>query len=232
MCLILFAWQTHSEYPLIVAANRDEFYARRTRAASWWGQAVSLLAGRDEEAGGTWLGINRRGRFAVVTNVRAPNERNPHATSRGLLVLSALQTSQPMREWIDDCLSRAHTFNGFNLIVAEPVALGSRGAGAELAYISNRVGDPVRRLRPELYGPSNSTVDTPRPKRPPAASAFACPRGARAAVDRYSSRLGTGAIGNSDSRQRVRHAGHHDLDGPARRAGWLRRALVRRGEPG
>src|SRR5438309_983674 len=183
MCLILFAWQTHSEYPLIVAANRDEFYARRTRAASWWGQAVSLLAGRDEEAGGTWLGINRRGRFAVVTNVRAPNERNPHATSRGLLVLSALQTSQPMREWIDDCLSRAHTFNGFNLIVAEPVALGSRGAGAELAYISNRVGDPVRRLQPGIYGLSNASLDTPWPKVTRAVSAFACQIAQRVSPD-------------------------------------------------
>ena len=183
MCLILFAWQTHSEYPLIVAANRDEFYARRTRAASWWGQAVSLLAGRDEEAGGTWLGINRRGRFAVVTNVRAPNERNPHATSRGLLVLSALQTSQPMREWIDDCLSRAHTFNGFNLIVAEPVALGSRGSGAELAYISNRVDDPVRRLQPGIYGLSNASLDTPWPKVTRAVSAFACQIAQRVSPD-------------------------------------------------
>src|ERR1700757_303381 len=102
MCLILLAWQAHSEYPLIVAANRDEFYSRRTRPASWWGEAVSLLAGRDEEAGGTWLGINRRGRFAALTNVRSPSERNPHATSRGLLVLSALQTSLALAPWLQD----------------------------------------------------------------------------------------------------------------------------------
>jgi len=174
MCLILFAWQTHSEYPLIVAANRDEFYARRTRPASWWGQAVSLLAGRDEEAGGTWLGINRRGRFAVVTNVRAPNERNPHATSRGLLVLSALQTSQPMREWMDDCMSRAHSFNGFNLIVAEPVAVESRGLGSDLLYLSNRLDDGVPRLQPGIYGLSNAFLDTPWPKVTRAVTAFSC----------------------------------------------------------
>jgi uncharacterized protein with NRDE domain len=174
MCLILFAWQTHSEYPLIVAANRDEFYARRTRPASWWGQAVSLLAGRDEEAGGTWLGINRRGRIAVVTNVRAPNERNPHATSRGLLVLSALQTSQPMREWVDDSVSRAHSFNGFNLIVAEPLAVGPRGAGAELVYLSNRLDDAVHRLQPGIYGLSNAFLDTPWPKVTRAVTAFSC----------------------------------------------------------
>ncbi len=183
MCLILLAWQTHSEYPLIVAANRDEFYARRTRPASWWGQAVSLLAGRDEEAGGTWLGINRRGRFAVVTNVRAPNERNPHATSRGLLVLSALQTSQPMREWVDDCVSRAHSFNGFNLILAEPVAVGPRGQGSELVYLSNRLDDGAHRLQPGIYGLSNAFLDTPWPKVTRAVTAFSCQIAQRVSTD-------------------------------------------------
>lgn len=174
MCLILIAWQSHSEYPLIVAANRDEFYARRTRPASWWGQAVSLLAGRDEEAGGTWLGINRRGRFAVVTNVRSPNERNPHATSRGLLVLSALQTPQPMREWLDECCGRAQAFNGFNLLVAEPVPSALRGPSSELVYMSNRLEDGPRRLAPGIYGLSNAFLDTPWPKVTRGITAFAC----------------------------------------------------------
>jgi uncharacterized protein with NRDE domain len=183
MCLILFAWQAHSEYPLIVAANRDEFYARRTRPACWWGQAVSLLAGRDEEAGGTWLGINRRGRFAVVTNVRAPNERNPHATSRGLLVLSALQTSQPMRTWVDDCMSRAHSFNGFNLVVAEPVGVGSRGAGSDLAYLSNRLDDSAHRLQAGVFGLSNAFLDTPWPKVTRGVTAFSCQIAQRVSID-------------------------------------------------
>jgi len=174
MCLILFAWQTHSEYPLIVAANRDEFYARRTRPASWWGQAVSLLAGRDEEAGGTWLGINRRGRFAAVTNVRAPSERNPHATSRGLLVLSALQTSQSMRVWLDDCTARAQSYNGFNLIVAEPLVVGSRGQSSQLFYLSNRLETSAQSLQPGIYGLSNASLDTPWPKVTRAVTAFAC----------------------------------------------------------
>jgi uncharacterized protein with NRDE domain len=174
MCLILFAWQTHSEYPLIVAANRDEFYARPTRPASWWGQAVSLLAGRDEEAGGTWLGINRRGRFAAVTNVRAPSERNPHATSRGLLVLSALQTAQPMRSWLDESSARAQSYNGFNLIVAEPLAIGSRRQGSQLTYLSNRLEAGARSLQPGIYGLSNALLDTPWPKVTRAVTAFAC----------------------------------------------------------
>src|SRR2546427_6689359 len=95
MCLILFAWQTHSEYPLIVAANRDEFYARRTRAASWWGQAVSLLAGRDAEAGGNQRRINQLGRFAVDPDKQAPHLRNTPCTSPRLPMTPLRQTSQP-----------------------------------------------------------------------------------------------------------------------------------------
>src|SRR5574340_128646 len=81
MCLAVIAWHVHPDYPLVLAANRDEFYTRPTRPAAWWGQPVSLLAGRDEKAGGTWLGVNRYGRFALLTNVRAPIERDPHARS-------------------------------------------------------------------------------------------------------------------------------------------------------
>jgi uncharacterized protein with NRDE domain len=174
MCLILVAWQSHAEYPLIVAANRDEFYARRTRPASWWGQAVSLLAGRDEEAGGTWLGINRRGRFAVVTNVRAPSERNPHATSRGLLVLSALQTSLSLPAWMQDCAARQHSFNGFNLILAEPVVPASRATGAQMAYLSNRLDRGAQMLQPGIFGLSNAFLDTPWPKVARGVTGFAC----------------------------------------------------------
>jgi len=183
MCLILLAWQSHAEYPLIVAANRDEFYARRTRPASWWGQAVSLLAGRDEEAGGTWLGINRRGRFAVVTNVRAPSERNPHATSRGLLVLSALQTSQSLATWLQDCSGRAQSFNGFNLVLAEPVFTAPRAAPSQMVYFSNRLDDGPVAMRPGIYGLSNAFLDTPWPKVARGITAFACELAQRVDTD-------------------------------------------------
>jgi uncharacterized protein with NRDE domain len=183
MCLILLAWQSHAEYPLIVAANRDEFYARRTRPASWWGQAVSLLAGRDEEAGGTWLGINRRGRFAVLTNVRAPSERNPHATSRGLLVLSALQTSQSLASWLQDCSARASSFNGFNLVLAEPVVAASRAAPSQMIYLSNRLDEGPRSLQPGIYGLSNAHLDTPWPKVTKGVTGFACRVAQRVDID-------------------------------------------------
>jgi len=177
MCLILIAWQSHPDFPLVIAANRDEFYARRTRPAAWWGQAVSLLAGRDEEAGGTWLGINRRGRVAMLTNVRAPLERNTRAPSRGLLVLSALQSAGPLGQWVTESARTAQSFNGFNLLVGEPLPAPARGVDAQLLYSSNRGpggAENARALAPGIYGLSNALLDTPWPKLTRAVAAFAC----------------------------------------------------------
>jgi uncharacterized protein with NRDE domain len=175
MCLILVSWQSHPDYPLVIAANRDEFYARRTRPAAWWGQAVSLLAGRDEEAGGTWLGINRRGRVAMLTNVRAPEERNPHAPSRGLLVLSALQSAGPLSQWAEQSVRTAQGFNGFNLLVGEPLPVPARGMEAQILYTTNRGEAPApRALEPGIYGLSNAALDTPWPKVTRSVAAFAC----------------------------------------------------------
>jgi uncharacterized protein with NRDE domain len=172
MCLAVIAWQSHPDYPLVVAANRDEFYARPTRPAAWWGQAVSLLAGRDEEAGGTWLGVNRRGRFAMLTNVRAPSERNPHAPTRGALVVSALQSAGPIATWLQNLAARSHAFNGFNLLVGD--ALAAPGHEPGLHYHSNRLGEPPRKLAPGIYGLSNALLDTPWPKVTRAVGRFAC----------------------------------------------------------
>jgi uncharacterized protein with NRDE domain len=171
MCLILLAWQSHPEYPLVITANRDEFYARKTRPAAWWGQAVSLLAGRDEEAGGTWLGINRRGRFAMLTNVRAPAERNPHAPTRGSLVVAALQNDDGAVRWLHEQHARANHFNGYNLIVGDVAP--SLARGATVAYSSNRMPDAPRPLAPGLYGLSNAFLDTPWPKVTKSVSRFA-----------------------------------------------------------
>jgi uncharacterized protein with NRDE domain len=173
MCLIVFAWHAHPDYPLIVAGNRDEFYTRRTRPAAWWGQAVSLLAGRDEEAGGTWFGITRRGRLAALTNVRAPSERNPHAPSRGALVLATLQTQERVDHWIERHAHRTPLFNGFNLLAGDIMPTENEPAGA-LHYYSNRVEAPSRVLAPGIYGLSNAFLDTPWPKVTKAVGQFAC----------------------------------------------------------
>lgn len=168
MCLALVAWQSLPDYPLVLVSNRDEFYTRGTRPAAWWGQAVSILGGRDQEAGGTWLGINRRGRFALVTNVRAPNERNPHAPSRGALVMTALQSGTPLRGWLNDQVPRTATYNGFNLIAGD-VLLPT----PTLQYFSNRLAAPPVALAPGLYGLSNAFLDTPWPKLTRAMARFA-----------------------------------------------------------
>ncbi len=165
-----------------MAANRDEFYTRRTRPAAWWGHAVSLLAGHDEEAGGTWFGITRRGRLAALTNVRAPSERNPHAPSRGALVLAALQTPERIDRWLERHAHRTPMFNGFNLLVGDIMPTGGEPAGA-LHYYSNRLDAPPRALAPGVYGLSNAFLDTPWPKVTRAVAQFACSIANRVRVD-------------------------------------------------
>jgi uncharacterized protein with NRDE domain len=182
MCLLVFAWRSHPDYPLVLVGNRDEFYTRRTRPASWWGHAVSLLAGHDEEAGGTWLGITRRGRFAALTNVRAPTERNPHAPSRGALVLSALQAPQRSGEWLDTHAPKTAAFNGFNLLVGD-VLPHDGGDGSALHYYSNRLEQKPQPLAPGIYGLSNGFLDTPWPKVTRAVGAFACTIAAGVALE-------------------------------------------------
>lgn len=172
MCLIVFAWRAHPDYPLVLVGNRDEFYPRRTRPAAWWGQSVSVLAGQDEEAGGTWLGITRRGRLAALTNVRAPAERNPHAPSRGALVLSTLQASERADRWIEGNLARTAAFNGFNLVAGDVLSTDTRDGS--LHYYSNRLGAPTRLLQPGIYGLSNAFLDTPWPKVTLSVGRFAC----------------------------------------------------------
>lgn len=178
MCIAVLAWQSHPDYPLILASNRDEFYTRSTRPAAWWGQSVSLLAGRDEEAGGTWLGVNRSGRIALVTNVRAPTERNPHAPSRGALVVAALQAGDDIRPWLESTAQRTQAYNGYNLLVGDALPLRGpapvrRATTPRLAYFSNRLGAPPRLLAPGVYGLSNAFLDTPWPKVVRSVSAFA-----------------------------------------------------------
>ena len=154
MCLVLIALDSHPNYSLIVAANRDEFYDRPTAAAAFWADAPWILAGRDLQAGGTWLGVDRHGRFAAVTNYRQ-GEREPVAPrSRGLLVSDYLTTGIDVRAHVERVERDASLYNGFNLIA---------GDAHGLFYFSNREGRP-RALRAGIYGLSNHLLDTPWPK--------------------------------------------------------------------
>jgi uncharacterized protein with NRDE domain len=155
MCLILLALDTHPDYALVLAANRDEFYDRPTAPAAFWKDAPDVLAGRDLRAGGTWLGMDRRGRLAAVTNYRQGRRETVAPRSRGHLVSDYLTSRIDARAHIarverDD----AQLYNGFNLICGD-----ARG----LHYFSNRQGR-TRALEAGVYGLSNHLLDSPWPK--------------------------------------------------------------------
>ncbi len=152
MCLILVAWQAHPDYPLVVAANRDEFYARRTASADFWPDQPQILAGRDLEAGGTWLGISRNARFAALTNYRDPASHKPQAPSRGKLVADFLAGKNSIDAYLDTL--QADEYNGFNLLL---------GDGKQLVAFSN-ISMQRHLLSPGVYGLSNALLDTPWPK--------------------------------------------------------------------
>jgi uncharacterized protein with NRDE domain len=162
MCLVLLALDSHPQYSLVVAANRDEFYDRPTAPAEFWSDAPSVLGGRDLKAGGTWLGIDRMGRLAAVTNYRQGERESPAPRSRGHLVSDFLMGDADALEYIERVRSEAELYNGFNLIAGDPWGL---------FYFSNRERR-VRSLAPGLYGLSNHLLDTPWPKVASAKSAL------------------------------------------------------------
>lgn len=157
MCLTAIAIDQHRRFPLVVAANRDEFFARPTSRLAWWSQEAGLpdvLSGRDGESGGTWLGLTPAGRFALLTNVRDPARNDPKAPSRGAIVPLWLRGDLAIDKfWMRVALSG---YNGFNLIAAD-------FARGECFWANNTQALP-KRLERGMYGLSNDTLDTPWPK--------------------------------------------------------------------
>ncbi|KAF1010434.1 MAG: hypothetical protein GAK32_01479 [Pseudomonas fluorescens] len=153
MCLIVFAWRPGHAQPLIVAANRDEFYARPSLPLAQWPDAPHVYAGRDQEAGGTWLGVNAQGRFAALTNIRDPHQP-PARKSRGELVARFLTGSQPVDEYLAEVKGRSIEYAGFNLLI---------GTRDELWHYNAHQIAPTR-LTAGVYGLSNAGLDTPWPK--------------------------------------------------------------------
>jgi uncharacterized protein with NRDE domain len=154
MCLVLVVWRVHPRYPCLVAANRDEFHARPTARAEWWPGHPQILAGRDLEAGGTWLGITRTGRFAALTNYRDPERRRAVAPSRGTLVTYMLESGASVAEGLTYLRGVGSEYNGFNLLFSDGERLG----------IYESVRGSGRELGPGIYGLSNDLLDTPWPK--------------------------------------------------------------------
>ena len=158
MCLLIFAHRTWAGAPLVVAANRDEFHARPTAPSGFWEEHPDLLAGRDLEQGGTWMGVTRQGRFAAITNYRDPARTAPAPRSRGELPLDYLTGSQAPRHYLDRLADCAAEYAGFSLLL---------GDGEDLWYYTNslpRDEARARRLEPGIYGLSNALLDTPWPK--------------------------------------------------------------------
>ena len=153
MCLIVFAWRPGHPQPLIVAANRDEFYARPSLPLAHWEDRPGLYAGRDLKAGGTWLGIGRNGRFAALTNIRNP-QLAQGGPSRGELVAAFLHSQQTPAEYLQDLSRQAGDYAGFNLLV---------GDAQQLWHFNQQQGE-ARPLTEGVYGLSNADLDTAWPK--------------------------------------------------------------------
>ena len=153
MCLIYVAWRRHARHRLVVAANRDEFHARPALPVHRWDDTPGVLAGRDLEAGGTWLAVGTAGRFAAITNYPVP-ERIPGAPSRGALVSGFVAGDEPAEAYLGRVMDEGHRYNGFSLLAVD---------GDTLAFASNRSRGVVR-LDPGVYGLSNHLLDTPWPK--------------------------------------------------------------------
>ena len=154
MCLIGFSWQPDSCQRLLVAANRDEFHARPTAPVSRWGDAHACYAGRDLQAGGTWLAVGTDGRFAAVTNVREPGLEEPRGRSRGCLVADFMARQVTAPDYADEVWRKRDEFAGFNLLLADRTSC---------LHLSNRDAE-VHRIRPGVHALSNATLDTPWPK--------------------------------------------------------------------
>lgn len=154
MCLILFSLHHHRGFPLIIAANRDERYERRSAALGFWPDAPQVAGGRDLEAGGTWLGITREGRWAALTNYRQPGSYRTDARSRGRLVSDYLVGAMTPEQYLASIEPGAHDYNGFNLLVGDLDAVH---------YLSNRDGG-ARAIDPGVHGVSNHLLNTPWPK--------------------------------------------------------------------
>lgn len=154
MCLVLVVWKAHPLYPCVIAANRDEFFARPAAAADWWTDRPQILAGRDLQAGGTWLGLTRAGRFAALTNYRDPEQRRADGPSRGALVAGLLDSDATVAESLGDLRRVGANYNGFNVIFSDGERLG----------IYESMPGRGRELGPGIYGLSNHLLDTPWPK--------------------------------------------------------------------
>ena len=149
MCLVVFAWKVHPDYRLILAANRDEMHARPSQDAHWWPDQPHVLAGRDLQAGGTWLATSASGRFASVTNYREQQQARTALRSRGEIVTNFVSGNNDAVSFVGAVAG--DDYAGVSVLAADL---------ENISYTSNRGDDPVT-LPPGIYGLSNASLDTP-----------------------------------------------------------------------
>jgi len=155
MCLIIFSYNVHKNYKLILGANRDEFYERPTAPADFREDAPEILAGRDLQGGGTWMGINRKGYFTALTNFRVPfGTQKTDAPSRGALVSDFLQGNETPEDYLKKISRNSDEYNGFNLLAGN----------AEDIFCFSSKKPEIKKLSPGTYGLSNRFLDSPWPK--------------------------------------------------------------------
>lgn len=154
MCLIAFNTNQHKKYKLIMIANRDEFYPRPTATAEFWDDHPNILAGRDLESLGTWMGISQSGRISALTNYRDPTLERRRKTSRGDIVADFLTGSESAESYLDELKKNATDYNGYNVVL---------GTADQLYYYSNQIDDYYE-LESGTYGLSNHLLNTPWPK--------------------------------------------------------------------
>ena len=153
MCLIAWNWQPHSEIPLLLVANRDEFYARSTLPLHQWKDA-RIFAGQDLQAGGTWLGLGPGGRLAALTNVRNVGKQRDSAPSRGALVSGFLHSDLSGNAYLQSIMPDCDRFNPFNLLLFDGQSL--------LGFESQ--GGRIVDMQAGISAVSNAGFDTPWPK--------------------------------------------------------------------
>jgi len=156
MCLILFAKNKHPQYKLILAANRDEFFERPTLAADFWEDNSNILGGRDRQSMGTWLGMNKNGRFIAITNFRDPKMGQKSAKSRGILSKNFLSTELDVSSFINEVSADKELYNGFNLLMSID--------GFKTLFHYSNISDMTTKLKDGIYGLSNHLLDTSWPK--------------------------------------------------------------------
>lgn len=161
MCILFIANKIRKDYPLIIAANRDEFYARPTSPSQFWEEHPHMLAGRDLEANGTWMGVTRNGKFAALTNVRQPNDIKPNAVSRGELVVNWLSnsTGDSLSTYASTLQNTRTQYNGYNLVFGQLTSCRD-----SKLTVYNNVTNEQHSIEDGVIGLSNADVVTPWPK--------------------------------------------------------------------